>query len=414
MHSPWTRLPVLPQTRECPDDFLEPFSAYPGGMGTSKFGRINSHGGQNAMKATITILVLAAAFSSLQAQQSSSDLSEKNSRLFTTETFGGNGRTCQTCHSSNTGTISPQDAQRRYRRNPSDPLFLFDGSDDGQGHGVDRMLTDATVLVQIPLPANVSVGDDPRARSVVLRRGTPTTLNTPALDPVLMLDGRDPNLPTQALHAIQAHFQPTRQPTQADLLGISQFELTAPFFSSLRLLAVRTRRPAPGAAERELRILRSEAGSSLSMRHLFQEGRRVLAPSAIAARCSIRPTHLSLRPPSDWSRQGHVFRASASRSSTRLRIPSTSSIGLNPDGTQTVVWSPDPGRALITGRIDQPGPASDLNSFKIPTLWGVKNTAPYFHDNSAKTLADVAAHYARFFLTLPDPVQYSRRRIKRT
>jgi cytochrome c peroxidase len=77
---------------------------------------------------------------------------------------------------------------------------------------------------------------------------------------------------------------------------------------------------------------------------------------------------------------------------------------INPDGTRTVVWTPDPGRALITGRIDQPGPASDLNSFKIPTLWGVKNTAPYFHDNSAKTLKDVVAHYARFFLTLPDPV----------
>jgi hypothetical protein len=35
------------------------------------------------------------------------------------------------------------------------------------------MLTDATVLVAIPLPANVSMGDDPRAKSVVLRRGTP-------------------------------------------------------------------------------------------------------------------------------------------------------------------------------------------------------------------------------------------------
>ena len=77
---------------------------------------------------------------------------------------------------------------------------------------------------------------------------------------------------------------------------------------------------------------------------------------------------------------------------------------INPDGTTTVVWSPDPGRALITGRIDQPGPASDLNSFKIPILWGVKNTAPYFHDNSAKTLEDVAAHYARLFLTLPQPI----------
>jgi cytochrome c peroxidase len=38
-----------------------------------------------------------------------------------------------------------------------------------------------------------------------------------------------------------------------------------------------------------------------------------------------------------------------------------------------------------------------VNAFKIPTLWGVRRTAPYFHDNSAKTLEDVAAHYAKFF-----------------
>jgi cytochrome c peroxidase len=30
-------------------------------------------------------------------------------------------------------------------------------------------------------------------------------------------------------------------------------------------------------------------------------------------------------------------------------------------------------------------------------LLGIRRTAPYFHDNSAKTLEDVAAHYARFF-----------------
>ena len=35
--------------------------------------------------------------------------------------------------------------------------------------------------------------------------------------------------------------------------------------------------------------------------------------------------------------------------------------------------------------------------FKIPTLWGVKDTAPYFHDNGAKTLRDAVAHYKRFF-----------------
>ena len=161
------------------------------------------------MKSAITILVFAAALSRLLGQQD--DPSERNRRLFTTETFGGNGRTCDTCHSlaTGTGTVSPEDAQDRYQKNPRDPLFLFDGSDDGQGHGVTRMLKDATILITLPLPPNVTLADNPTARTVTLRRGIPTTHNTPALDPVLMLDGREPNLPTQALHAIQAHDQPT-------------------------------------------------------------------------------------------------------------------------------------------------------------------------------------------------------------
>jgi len=79
---------------------------------------------------------------------------------------------------------------------------------------------------------------------------------------------------------------------------------------------------------------------------------------------------------------------------------------LNPDGTQTVVWSPDPGRALITGRIDQPGPASDLNSFKIPSLWGrLKNTAPLFprqfRQNAGGPVVSLITRVS--FLTLPDP-----------
>jgi cytochrome c peroxidase len=39
----------------------------------------------------------------------------------------------------------------------------------------------------------------------------------------------------------------------------------------------------------------------------------------------------------------------------------------------------------------------NLNAFKISPLRGIGLTAPYFHDNSAKTLEDVAAHYAKFF-----------------
>lgn len=84
----------------------------------------------------------------------------------------------------------------------------------------------------------------------------------------------------------------------------------------------------------------------------------------------------------------------------------------NPDGTTTHLCSPDPGRALITAAIPPiplpcgalGPPFSDWNAFKIPTLRGVKNTAPYFHDNSAKTLEDVAAHYAQFLLMIPAAV----------
>lgn len=38
-----------------------------------------------------------------------------------------------------------------------------------------------------------------------------------------------------------------------------------------------------------------------------------------------------------------------------------------------------------------------MNAFKISALRGIRRTAPYFHDNSAQTLEDVARHYALCF-----------------
>ena len=73
------------------------------------------------------------------------------------------------------------------------------------------------------------------------------------------------------------------------------------------------------------------------------------------------------------------------------------------DGTVTEFDSPDPGRALITGDARD---AQTRNAFKIPSLWGVARTAPYFHDNSASTLDDVARHYARFFAAI-SPIRLS-------
>jgi cytochrome c peroxidase len=81
----------------------------------------------------------------------------------------------------------------------------------------------------------------------------------------------------------------------------------------------------------------------------------------------------------------------------------------NEDGTTTTISSPDPGRALVTGIANDPDISGDpngeesINAFKIPSLWGVSRTAPYFHDNSAKTLEEVARHYARFLAVVTDP-----------
>ncbi len=44
----------------------------------------------------------------------------------------------------------PPKRRRPSRKSPDTHLFLADGSDDGQGNGVSRMLADATILVQAP------------------------------------------------------------------------------------------------------------------------------------------------------------------------------------------------------------------------------------------------------------------------
>src|SRR5215475_8532655 len=96
-------------------------------------------------KAILTVAMLA----SISAHESRVVSRPDGKRLFERETFGGNGRTCSTCHTGATGTISPVEARKRFNENVRDPLFLHDGSDDGNGKGASRMLKEATVLVEI-------------------------------------------------------------------------------------------------------------------------------------------------------------------------------------------------------------------------------------------------------------------------
>lgn len=346
------------------------------------------------LTATLAAIVSSTPPTTLAAGQSDERLLvghlRKGKQLFEEETFNGNGRTCLTCHSRETGTVSPEAAQRRFAKDPDDPLFRADGSDDGIGHGVSRMLTDATILVRVPLAANVTVRNDPSARTVTLRRGIPSTLNTPALDPVLMLDGRQPNLRAQARAAIVDHAQPGREPSDRELARLEEFERTPGFFSSPAMLALAYFGVTP-------RLPAGQTAAERRGRRFFED----LPPGpdrkdGLCSSCHSGPmldqTNEFL--PAPPFRQGGRFQSIAVSELNQAGNPVFDFIFKNADGTTLTVSSPDPGRALITGNGADP---ESLNAFKIPSLWGIRRTAPYFHDNSAKTLEDVLRHYALFF-----------------
>ena len=323
---------------------------------------------------------------------------QEGRRLFERETFGGNGRTCATCHSKDSGTVSPADAQRRFQSNPDDPLFIHDGSDDGFGNGRTRMLERATVLVSIPLPANVTLADDPGATHVVLRRGIATTLNTPALDPVLMLDGRQPDLPSQAFGAISDHAHGVVTPTQLNL--IAKFQISNRFFSSAALEAFARGGPAPALP----------AGHTPSE----QRGRRFFEDVAPDPAAGFKPGLCShchsgplLNQTNEFADDFILLPIPAGQRFLSVGVSEFNAAG-NPirefifdrgTAAEFHLFSTDPGRSLVTG-IGNPAldpTLANVNAFKISPLRGIRHTAPYFHDNSAATLEDVAAHYANFF-----------------
>jgi cytochrome c peroxidase len=258
------------------------------------------------------------------------------------------------------------------------------------------MLLDATILMRVPLASNIVLMDDPTARTVTLVRGIPTTLNTPALDPVLMLDGRQPNLPAQALGAIRDHDEPAKLPSNGDLKKIADFELTSQFFSSDTMLNFARTGTSPPLPE-------GTNDSERRGRRFFDDVQ--LDPAdpkhGLCAVCHSGPmlneTNQFIQAP-PFGRGGRFQSVSVSEFNSAGNPIRTFQFQ-NPDGSLTIVASPDPGRALITGRTD----FQSLNAFKISSLWGVSRTAPYFHDNSKKTLEDVMRHYQAYFANPTTP-----------
>ena len=137
----------------------------------------------------------------------------------------------------------------------------------------------------IPLPPWLSLADDPDATHVTVFRGIPSTRNTPALDAVLLYDGRAPTLQEQALDAIHDHYQNGTEPAAEQLDAIAEFQRTDDhFFSADELEEFAAGGPPPelppGVTPAEKR-----GRTSLSTRPSLLPRRRASAPSVIAVRC---------------------------------------------------------------------------------------------------------------------------------
>ena len=235
-------------------------------------------------------------------------------------------------------------------------------------------------------------------------RGTPTVKNVTTLQQFLMSDGRESSsdLPHQALSAVHQHTQNTIEPNSEQLHQIAEFERTDErFFSSEALRKFAAGGPPPKLPPgktpseqrgREFFNLNRQCGMCHGgpMLDTSSEFDVLIAPGSRfhAAGAGLQLGHLDqafdadgnfiLEPTSPNKNQGFEFTLA--------------------DGSTTVFVFPDPGRALITGD------PNDLLNFKIPTLWGIKDTAPYFHDNSARTLEAVLNHYNRLFQFINDQV----------
>jgi cytochrome c peroxidase len=330
----------------------------------------------------------------------------EGARLFRKETFGGNGRTCETCHSRSTGTLSPADVVKLLNEDPGNALFLHDGLDDGVA-GTSRIAEHATIRVERPLPPNVSIAGDPSATSVILLRGIPSTLNTPALDPALMYDLRARTLSDQALGAVHDHAQNTVEPSQEQLALIAEFQRTDKrFFSSDVLQDFARGGPAPvlptGKTASEQR------GRLMFVETEFTPG----STNGICALCHAGSMLNQTSPFNFGAPPGARIANIGVSERNLLNLPVYTFLIDNGGGDVRAVTTPDLGIPLTNPRppgVPPPSvrhPAFFANFFKIPSLWGVKKTAPYFHDNSAKALEEVAAFYTNLFANNPDfPVQ---------
>jgi hypothetical protein len=332
------------------------------------------------------------------------------------EALGANQRACITCHQpSNAMSLAVATVRQRWSETQGrDPLFAaIDGSncpDLPQSAAASHSLLLDRGLIRIFLPWPPSSAADfklevvrdptgcntspiyglasPHPSISVYRRPRMVANFKYAPGLPLMADGREASLESQAVTAARAHEQASANPTAAELRQIVDFE------SQLFV--------AQSADDR--------GGILSGPDHLASGGAQRFSGE------SLRPAAFELWKTPDAAGVQEAFRASVARGSKlfaehcatchaagtaqAMDIGTTNRpyasqaadlplfrITCHADGR--VIYTQDPGRALITGR------CSDVGAMVMQQLRGLAARAPYFANGSAATLRAVVDFYDR-------------------
>jgi cytochrome c peroxidase len=341
--------------------------------------------------------------------------------------LNGNGRACADCHmASDSFQLSPANVEIRFQAFQAghpDALFLPLDADDfrtngASAHDFGNLRQNGLIRITVPLPANVKL-IDPATNAASTEtvadvwRAVPTINNVKITGPDTanpvwprgpntsggyQLDARVDTLQNQATGAFFAHAQTTVAPAAGFLDDIAAFENTK--FSSASMKTVADAMAAgttPPDSDPALTAL-EQAGKAVFIRACTQCHGGPNGSSVPVQLPPIRRYHdinsACPRPVDVANPPRFVFPAcppSIARNARTYEITRST-------GAIVRMTSTDPGRALLTGFVEAgPPPANDWQKMDIPTLHGIANTAPYFHNNSAADLDTVLDHYDAFF-----------------
>jgi cytochrome c peroxidase len=344
--------------------------------------------------------------------------------------LGGNGRACADCHMpTDSFQLSPQNVEarfqilqfwKRFNSKADDPLFRPIDADDFRVHGekasdFSNLRRNALVRITFPLPSNIRLVDPatnlPSSETFVdVWRAVPSVNDVALTGPDgqnpsprgpnntggYQLDARIRTLQEQALGALINHAQVRQLPPTQLLDDLAAFQSILFTNSRVRALADAVRAGTLPLPDPDPPLNGLETQGKAVFARACGQCHGGAGQSTTQIPVAFRFHDISTqcpRPVDAMSPARFAFAACASGLAQNART-----FEITPaNGVKTRRTSSDPGRALLTGFVGGPPPADDWNKLDVPGLRGIRNTAPYFHNNSAATLEEVVDHYIQFF-----------------